>query len=169
MSGDADIFWSREPITGPKGTKENPAIIPSFNDHRVVGLEIEQACDRLRVRLRMACLHQPPFPDTTCPCLANRASSGLDLRQAPCTLLRGSTSSAPLAPSLLRLSTPRHARRRTRYSRCEFSSDAGCSRWRAASTEFTIFRRGRRRVCREEGFARRWGNGGGPSGALPPR
>ena len=43
IQGTADIFWSREPITGPKGTKENPAIIPSFNDHRVVGLEIEQA------------------------------------------------------------------------------------------------------------------------------
>ena len=42
IMGTADIFWSREPITGPKGTKENPAIIPSFNDHRVVGLEIEQ-------------------------------------------------------------------------------------------------------------------------------
>ena len=42
MNADADIFWSREPITGHKGTKENPAIIPSFNDHRVVGLEIEQ-------------------------------------------------------------------------------------------------------------------------------
>ena len=41
LSQTADIFWSREPITGPKGTKENPAIIPSFNDHRVVGLEIE--------------------------------------------------------------------------------------------------------------------------------
>ena len=42
MQGTADIFWSREPITGPKGTKEKPAIVPSFNDHRVVGLEIEQ-------------------------------------------------------------------------------------------------------------------------------
>ena len=42
IAGTQDIFWSREPITGPKGTKENPAIIPSFNDHRVVGLEIEQ-------------------------------------------------------------------------------------------------------------------------------
>ena len=55
IQGTADIFWSREPITGPKGTKENPAIIPSFNDHRVVGLEIEQARGvlfRLRVRLR---------------------------------------------------------------------------------------------------------------------
>ena len=62
MNQDADIFWSREPITGHKGTKENPAIIPSFNDHRVVGLEIEQACGaafvRLRVRLRTAGLHQ---------------------------------------------------------------------------------------------------------------
>jgi len=42
MSGDADIFWSREPISGHKGTKENPAIVPSFNDSRVVGLEVEQ-------------------------------------------------------------------------------------------------------------------------------
>lgn len=39
-----DIFWSREPIMGPKGTKENPAIIPSFNTSRCVGLETEQAC-----------------------------------------------------------------------------------------------------------------------------
>tara|TARA_B110001450_G_scaffold164249_1_gene153129 strand:+ start:289 stop:483 length:195 start_codon:yes stop_codon:yes gene_type:complete len=38
-----DIFWSREPIMGPKGTKENPAIIPSFNSSRCVGLETEQA------------------------------------------------------------------------------------------------------------------------------
>ena len=38
----ADIFWSREPIMGPKGTKENPAIIPSFNSSRCVGLETEQ-------------------------------------------------------------------------------------------------------------------------------
>jgi len=37
-----DIFWSREPIMGPKGTKENPAIIPSFNSSRCVGLETEQ-------------------------------------------------------------------------------------------------------------------------------
>ena len=61
IQGTADIFWSREPITGPKGTKENPAIIPSFNDHRVVGLEIEQARGvlfRLRVRLHMRALHQ---------------------------------------------------------------------------------------------------------------
>ena len=36
-----DIFWSREPIMGPKGTKENPAIIPSFNKSRCVGLETE--------------------------------------------------------------------------------------------------------------------------------
>ena len=37
-----DIFWSREPIMGPKGTKENPAIIPSYNTSRCVGLETEQ-------------------------------------------------------------------------------------------------------------------------------
>jgi len=34
-----DIFWSREPITGHKGTKDNPAIVPSYNESRVVGLE----------------------------------------------------------------------------------------------------------------------------------
>jgi hypothetical protein len=38
----ADIFWSREPLMGHKGTKENPAIIPSFNTSRCVGLETEQ-------------------------------------------------------------------------------------------------------------------------------
>jgi len=37
-----DIFWSREPIVGHFGTKENPAIVPSFNEARVVGLETEQ-------------------------------------------------------------------------------------------------------------------------------
>ena len=37
-----DIFWSRLPIEGPRGTKENPAIIPSFNTSRCVGLETEQ-------------------------------------------------------------------------------------------------------------------------------
>jgi hypothetical protein len=43
IMGTPDIFWSREPIMGPKGTKENPAIIPSFNSSRCVGLETEQA------------------------------------------------------------------------------------------------------------------------------
>ena len=42
IDGTADIFWSREPIMGHKGTKENPAIVPSFNTSRVVGLETEQ-------------------------------------------------------------------------------------------------------------------------------
>merc|ERR1719271_1969437 len=42
IMGTPDIFWSREPIMGPKGTKENPAIIPSFNTSRCVGLETEQ-------------------------------------------------------------------------------------------------------------------------------
>merc|ERR1719440_2515960 len=37
-----DIFWSREPIRGHRGTKDNPAIVPSFNTSRVVGLETEQ-------------------------------------------------------------------------------------------------------------------------------
>lgn len=39
-----DIFWSREPIMGPRGTKENPAIVPSYNTSRCVGLETEQVC-----------------------------------------------------------------------------------------------------------------------------
>ena len=34
--------WSREPIWAPAGTKRNPAIVPSFNTSRVVGLETEQ-------------------------------------------------------------------------------------------------------------------------------
>merc|ERR1740117_656090 len=37
-----DIFWNREPIYGHRGTKENPAVVPSFNESRVVGLETEQ-------------------------------------------------------------------------------------------------------------------------------
>merc|ERR1719272_357087 len=60
MNADADIFWSREPITGPRGTKENPAIIPSFNDHRVVGLEIEQGV--IWFRLGEGPLPPPPPP-----------------------------------------------------------------------------------------------------------
>lgn len=51
IDGTADIFWSREPIMGPKGTKENPAIVPSFNTSRVVGLETEQARARTRACL----------------------------------------------------------------------------------------------------------------------
>ena len=37
-----DVFWSREPIMGHKGTRDNPAIVPSFNTSRCVGLETEQ-------------------------------------------------------------------------------------------------------------------------------
>jgi len=37
-----DIFWSREPIMGHRGTRENPAIVPSYNTSRVVGLETDQ-------------------------------------------------------------------------------------------------------------------------------
>ena len=40
--GTSDIFWSREPIMGHRGTKENPAIVPSYNTSRCVGLETEQ-------------------------------------------------------------------------------------------------------------------------------
>lgn len=42
LDNASDIFWSREPIMGHKGTRENPAIIPSFNASRCVGLETEQ-------------------------------------------------------------------------------------------------------------------------------
>ena len=42
IANTPDIFWSREPIMGPKGTKSQPAIIPSFNTSRCVGLETEQ-------------------------------------------------------------------------------------------------------------------------------
>ena len=42
IEGSTDIFWSREPIRGHRGTKDNPAIVPSFNTSRVVGLETEQ-------------------------------------------------------------------------------------------------------------------------------
>jgi len=37
-----DVFWDRLPIVGHRGTKENPACVPSFCDSRVVGLETEQ-------------------------------------------------------------------------------------------------------------------------------
>merc|ERR1712137_589592 len=49
-----DIFWSREPIIGHRGTKENPAVVPSFNDSRVVGLETKAATpDRGRRPLKI--------------------------------------------------------------------------------------------------------------------
>ena len=48
MAQDADIFWSREPISGHRGTKDKPAVVPSFNDSRVVGLEVEQVCTLLQ-------------------------------------------------------------------------------------------------------------------------
>jgi len=41
MQGSKDVFWSREPVVGPKGTIDKPALIPSFNDSRVVGLDTE--------------------------------------------------------------------------------------------------------------------------------
>ena len=54
QEGSTDIFWSREPIMGPKGTKENPAIIPSFNTSRCVGLETEQVRPPAAPRRRAA-------------------------------------------------------------------------------------------------------------------
>lgn len=41
VDNSSDIFWSREPINGPRGTRKNPAIVPSFNTSRCVGLETE--------------------------------------------------------------------------------------------------------------------------------
>ncbi|KAG8469505.1 hypothetical protein KFE25_005960 [Diacronema lutheri] len=41
LMGSKDVFWSREPIVGPRGTIDKPALIPSFNDSRVVGLDTE--------------------------------------------------------------------------------------------------------------------------------
>lgn len=58
-----DIFWSREPITGHRGTKENPAIVPSYNDSRVVGLETESVSapePRSWNHLHDACVDAPP-------------------------------------------------------------------------------------------------------------
>ena len=51
----SDIFLSREPIMGPKGTKENPAVIPSFNSSRCVGLETEQVPCHLPKPGRASC------------------------------------------------------------------------------------------------------------------
>ena len=76
IEGTADIFWSREPIMGPKGTKENPAIVPSFNTSRVVGLETEQVrrIPRMRERARKSvpvgpCSRGLPFS----PCSSSEA------------------------------------------------------------------------------------------------
>ncbi|KAJ1620160.1 hypothetical protein T492DRAFT_1079839 [Pavlovales sp. CCMP2436] len=41
LMGSKDIFWSREPVVGPRGTIEKPALIPSFNESRVVGLDTD--------------------------------------------------------------------------------------------------------------------------------
>ena len=65
IDGASDIFWSREPIMGPKGTKEKPAIVPSFNTSRVVGLETEQvhACATgVRAAARAASTPPPAAP-----------------------------------------------------------------------------------------------------------
>ena len=112
IEGTADIFWSREPIMGPRGTKENPAIVPSFNTSRVVGLETEQAraasiacgsrlgmrqhdvapfedarvCRRRRRRLRCGDLLRAHR-------LLGRVSSGSNSRRARCTSSPISTSS----------------------------------------------------------------------------
>lgn len=41
LEGSKDVFWSREPVSGPKGTIDKPAMIPSFNDSRVVGIDTD--------------------------------------------------------------------------------------------------------------------------------
>ena len=70
--GTADIFWSREPIMGPRGTKENPAIIPSFNSSRCVGLETEQA-RRLRTYNRRCPSLAPQSPRSSAHCQPSSA------------------------------------------------------------------------------------------------
>ena len=92
-----DIFWSREPIMGPKGTKENPAIIPSFNVVRCVGLETEQVRTRIiPVQLFARCVLRTVFslahPPRSLLSLC-RVSSGSALRRARCTSSPTSTSS----------------------------------------------------------------------------
>lgn len=70
LDGASDIFWSREPIMGHKGTKERPAIVPSFNDSRVVGLETEQACYQA---FRQA--HRRPLPSSPPRQLSTRVNA----------------------------------------------------------------------------------------------
>lgn len=108
IEGTADIFWSREPIMGPRGTKENPAIVPSFNTSRVVGLETEQAraasiaaaralaCDSTTWRLRVCHAAAAAAAETYCALIARllgRVSSGSSSRRARCTSSPISTSS----------------------------------------------------------------------------
>ena len=72
-----DIFWSREPIMGPKGTKENPAIIPSFNTSRCVGLETEQVRTRIiPVQLFARCVLCTVFSRSS-PSLSSLALQGV--------------------------------------------------------------------------------------------
>ena len=173
MQGTADIFWSREPITGPKGTKENPAIIPSFNDHRVVGLEIEQARGvplfRLRVRLRcvlcISCCTHSCGQNHRRAALTTRPSllpAGRHLVQAgggAAALRRGAVLQvrAP-APHMLPMSTPRLAWPPTvKLSGAATHAVnlplAGCSEWRVASTSFThLAEDARRRSPAGEGW-----------------
>ena len=73
-----DIFWSREPIMGPKGTKENPAIIPSFNTSRCVGLETEQVRTRIiPVQLFSRCVLCTVFLSRSSPSLSSLALQGV--------------------------------------------------------------------------------------------
>ena len=187
MQGTADIFWSREPITGPKGTKEKPAIIPSFNDHRVVGLEIEQVRGvplfRLRVRLRMRALHQLLHAflrqNHRRAALTTRPSlrAGRHLVQAgggAAALRRGAVLQvrAPV-PHMLPMSTPRLAWPPTvKLSGAATHAVnlplAGCSEWRVASTSFTPYCRGRAAAFACGGRLVHGGDGTG-EGAAPSR
>ena len=85
MNADADIFWSREPITGPRGTKENPAIIPSFNDHRVVGLEIEQACAVALLGCELGCARRICISCRTLSCGHDHRRAALTARPSVAT------------------------------------------------------------------------------------
>jgi hypothetical protein len=70
IDNSADIFWSREPIMGHRGTKENPAIVPSYNTSRCVGLETEQV---------RGCTHATPHR----PFCARSHATAVAARRAP--------------------------------------------------------------------------------------
>ena len=90
-----DIFWSREPIVGHKGTKENPAIIPSFNTSRVVGLETEQGV--IWFKLDKGPLHYVAGQYFKCACPGARGSPSLAASR-----MRGGRTDAMRPPPPLR-------------------------------------------------------------------
>ena len=91
IDGSTDIFWSREPIMGHRGTKENPAIVPSFNTSRVVGLETEQARRPTGCRQRPAVTRRVRSqPADRLPASAAAGCHLVQARQGPAAPRRGS-------------------------------------------------------------------------------